>query len=67
MPDQGRTTSPPTCASCGENPDETCPKSQRPCGHHCNHSWTHDACDWCDTEWGEDGVPTYKEVPDALD
>jgi hypothetical protein len=37
------------CGSCGEvgtQPNE-CPKSQRPCGHHCNHVWTHDECDWC--------------------
>jgi hypothetical protein len=47
------------CLSCGENPDEKCPRSQRSCGHHCNHSWTHDACDWCGVEWGENGVPTY--------
>lgn len=33
-----------------------CPNSERPCGHHCNHSWTHDVCHWCKTEFGEDGV-----------
>lgn len=45
------------CASCGESmPWNECPKSERPCGHHCNHSWTHDGCDWCHAEFGEDSV-----------
>jgi len=36
------------CASCGEgDPRNECPQSKRPCGHHCNHVWTHDSCDWC--------------------
>lgn len=51
------------CASCADPavpgsedaaPRNECPKSERPCGHHCNHSWTHDACDWCGQEWGEE-------------
>lgn len=39
------------CISCGEHeaPNE-CPKSKRPCGHHCNHSWEQDVCDWCGVE-----------------
>ncbi len=40
------------CASCGETPKGECPKSKRPCGHHCNHSWSHDACDWCGATFG---------------
>lgn len=32
---------------------EICPKSQKECGHHCDHSWTHDICCWCGKEWGE--------------
>lgn len=46
------------CISCdcgdemGEH--EFCPKSRRACGHHCNHSWTHDHCCWCGQEWGEE-------------
>jgi hypothetical protein len=44
------------CASCGEAPNDECPASERPCGHHCNHSWTHDYCDWCGAEFGEEGV-----------
>lgn len=50
-------TAPPPrgeCGSCGESPEGECPKSKRPCGHHCNHVWTHDACDWCGKEFGED-------------
>lgn len=42
------------CISCGEEmPEGECPKSERPCGHHCNCSWVHDACDWCGQEFGE--------------
>lgn len=38
----------PECVSCGEGmPLHECPNSERPCGHHCNHSWTDDICDWC--------------------
>lgn len=29
---------------------EKCPESKRPCGHHCNHIWTHDSCCWCGVE-----------------
>jgi len=42
------------CASCGEGVPADCPKSKRKCGHHCNHSWSHDICDWCGTEFGDD-------------
>jgi hypothetical protein len=42
------------CGSCGETPENECPASKRPCGHHCNHVWTHDTCDWCGKEFGED-------------
>jgi hypothetical protein len=42
------------CISCGEGtPKNECPKSKRKCGHHCNHAWTHDGCDWCGQEFGE--------------
>lgn len=42
------------CLSCGEvNENERCPSSERDCGHHCNHSWTHDRCDWCGKTWDE--------------
>ena len=47
------------CFSCGEVEQEACPSSKRDCRHHCNHSWSHDACCWCGMEWGEDG----EEIP----
>lgn len=48
------------CGSCGEGmPTDECPKSKRPCGHHCNHVWTHDACDWCGVEFVGDGEAVY--------
>ena len=40
------------CSSCGEEmPLQECPKSKRPCGHHCNHSWSHEECCWCGEKW----------------
>jgi hypothetical protein len=48
------------CTSCAEGmPLNECPKSERPCGHHCNHSWSHDKCCWCGAEFGEEG----EEIP----
>ena len=47
------------CGSCGDDetcPPNECPKSERPCGHHCNHSWSHDGCCWCGAEFGENGA-----------
>lgn len=50
------------CSSCADPevegaediaPKGECPKSKKPCGHHCNHSWSHDVCCWCLKEWGE--------------
>lgn len=42
------------CLSCGEGePNGECQNSKRQCGHHCNHSWTHDMCCWCSKEYGE--------------
>jgi len=40
------------CEDCGGE-GEACSRSQKPCGHHCDHSWTHDRCCWCEKEWGE--------------
>lgn len=50
------------CSSCGENcPRGECEKSKRPCGHHCNHSWSHDGCCWCGIEFrGETPMPEPK-------
>lgn len=55
------------CGSCGEGlPTGECPKSKRSCGHHCNHVWTHDACDWCGVEFLGDGeVHTPSGVSDG--
>jgi hypothetical protein len=44
------------CGDCLEGLEETCPKSEKDCGHHCAHSWSHDRCCWCGTEWGEGGA-----------
>lgn len=42
------------CLSCGEECEKNeCPESKRECGHHCNHSWSHDECCWCGKEFGE--------------
>lgn len=44
------------CITCEETDfiDEACPKSERVCGHHCNHSWTHDECCWCGKHFDEE-------------
>jgi hypothetical protein len=40
-----------TCLTCGEIEEpEVCQKSERKCGHHCNHTWTHHTCCWCGWE-----------------
>ena len=46
------------CTSCNMTPkklteNDVCEQSKRPCGHHCNHCWSHDECCWCGREWGE--------------
>lgn len=45
-----------TCETCrqAEAHRHPCERSRRMCGHHCNHSWTHDACCWCGEEWSDD-------------
>lgn len=60
------------CISCEEGPcpegpidvdNYKCPKSKRGCGHHCNHSWTHDSCCWCGSVfWDEDQPAQAAEV-----
>lgn len=47
------------CGSCGEPGTKLheCPKSERPCGHHCNHVWEHDECDWCGATFGDEASP----------
>jgi len=43
-----------TCTEPGSGEPNECPKSLRPCGHHCNHLWEQDCCHWCGAELGED-------------
>ena len=56
-------------ACCEDSPEDECSESERPCGHHCNHSWSHDQCCWCDKEWGEESqtieaAPRDIKIPD---
>jgi hypothetical protein len=56
------------CLSCGEDDMDTCPQSRRKCGHHCNHIWTAEECDWCGLvltpdESGEAEVPQAEKTP----
>lgn len=47
------------CMTCEEGtgaPNE-CPKSPRSCGHHCNHSVTHDSCCSCGAQIVTDEEP----------
>lgn len=61
------------CDSCpdvgGTAETDVCPNSRSACGHHCNHSWSHDVCDWCGTEWGEEseGPHPATRAPETLD
>lgn len=56
------------CDSCPQVPGvaeidvEVCPESNKVCGHHCLHSWSHDRCCWCGRTWGEDGVSVAPET-----
>lgn len=70
MPAEAQTVDPDDCTSCMERaeggaedcPEGECTASKRPCGHHCNCSWTLDRCCWCKQWIGED--PT-EEKADA--
>lgn len=45
------------------DPEAHCPNSKKECGHHCNHSWSHDSCCWCNGHWGEEPeVPEEQEA-----
>lgn len=46
------------CHSCGEPNQSECLEARWACGHHCNHSWSHDRCCWCEVGFGENGVET---------
>lgn len=58
------------CLDCPPGPPageaEQCPKSKKPCGHHCDHEWTHDTCCWCGKSWGENGEPSFAESNQEL-
>lgn len=58
----------PDCADCANAAmgydEDMCPNSRKPCGHHCNHSWSHDLCCWCPAEWGEDGIRLDRMTPE---
>ncbi|PPF64552.1 hypothetical protein C5E11_03955 [Clavibacter michiganensis] len=64
-PCHNRSIEDPDCASCGmeESGAEAneCPNSKRPCGHHCNHVWSHDECDWCGIQFGESGEESHPQ------
>lgn len=58
------------CDSCGEGyPEKECPKSLRPCGHHCNCLEYNGGCHWCGAETSEDGesivMPETRELEAA--
>ena len=57
------------CIACAEKDPERCPASKRPCGHHCNHSWTRYACHWCGKEWLDASEPpaAVAQPPDLYD
>ena len=45
-----------SCISCEQGmPKGECVTSKRECGHHCNHLWSHDKCDWCGAYVNDDG------------
>lgn len=53
MREEGKVYIAGDCIDCGGVDEvETCPKSEKPCGHHCNHSWSHEHCHYCGKEWG---------------
>lgn len=58
------------CAACGEfdgsEPDnEKCAAPKRGCGHHCNHTWSHDQCCWCGVNFCEHSCPRSGTVHDC--
>jgi len=58
------------CLTCTEGgiPEGECKKSLRPCGHHCNCSWSQDCCHWCGAELdGDDVVSFPAEAPEMAE
>jgi hypothetical protein len=62
------TVDPDNCFTCGEGsyPENECPKSKRPCGHHCNCSWTQDECCWCGVQFLGDGEEFWPSESDQV-
>lgn len=57
----------PDCDTCGSGQEhERCPNSQKSCGHHCDHTWTHDTCCWCGAVFGDVDDPDFGK-PRAVD
>lgn len=56
----------PFCSACGEQcPRNECPASPLRCGHHCNHSWSHEICCWCGATW--EGIDEHSEISEPED
>lgn len=53
------------CLECSESDAQECPRSLKPCGHHCNHVWTHDACHYCGYKVPNDDDPGGVREPAA--
>lgn len=48
------------CLSClNDLPPDECLESMLVCGHHCNHTWTHDECCWCGASFGDEDDPDF--------
>jgi hypothetical protein len=50
-----------TCTDPTTGVEGECPRSERRCGHHCNHVWNQDVCHWCQAEVDDAGtiIPNY--------
>lgn len=55
-----------TCTEPGSGEKDECPQGRRPCGHHCNCSWTQDACCWCGLQFLGDGETAPGPTMDEL-
>lgn len=55
------------CIDCDDpNGSLECPGAKRDCGHHCSHSWSHDRCCWCGSEFGETPASPSAPAQDEL-
>lgn len=55
------------CDSCELSVEEFCAASKKPCGHHCNHSWSHEHCCWCGKTWGDEFYEEHNVDRDRFD